>query len=172
MRILFGDQRKLLKIMDGVLKSASKFAEEVEIETEEGSSWENETAESSEGDGDEVEAQPDDSSLREEPDSAKDVESEIDENRASATQGGRHIWGGRSDPDDSSFPLSMAMTSLEEISAMIERAEKAQSAVCLIFCRLIPIPHLACDHLLILAVDLDRGPEAEAQQRHGCSGVP
>jgi hypothetical protein len=166
-RILFGDQRKVLKIMDGIVKSASKLAEEAaEVKAEDELMWGSDTGALLEKNK-HVEARPHDLTLNQAPGSSKDSELEVDKSITSAKQGARHIWGSRGDPDDFSFPLDMVMTSLKDISAMIERAEKAERAVCLTFCRLIP-PHA---DLVILAVDLDRGPEAEAQQRHRCAGV-
>lgn len=131
--------------MDGIVKSTSKLAEEAaEVEVEDGLAWGSETGPLLEK-YKHVEAQPDDPTLNQASGSSKDAEPEVGKSRASAKQGARHIWGSRGDPDDFSFPLDVAMTSLEEISAMIERAEKAERAVCFPFCRLMPTTCLPND---------------------------
>lgn len=100
MRILFRDQRKVIKTMDGIVKS--RTSEELVDDTR---------TEDSEG-------------FR-----ALSTDSSQSESRPQDEEGARYIWGSRGDPDEFSFPLSMVMTSLEEINAMIQRAEKAEQAV-------------------------------------------
>ncbi|KAK4238350.1 hypothetical protein C8A03DRAFT_33643 [Achaetomium macrosporum] len=125
MRILFGDQRKVLRTMDGIVKSASDLGEDRQIDTEDedGASLWSERGEVPE------EAWPDDAALSQESKSAKDARLEVDESGSREKQGARYIWGNRGDPDEFSYPLAMVMASLEEIGAMIERAEKAEQAL-------------------------------------------
>ena len=57
-------------------------------------------------------------------------ELESDDSRVPEKEGARRIWGDRNDPDEFSHPLATVMHSLEEITEMIDRAEKAERAVC------------------------------------------
>lgn len=116
--------RKVLKTMDGIVKSASKVVEDVQVETDDGRS------EESEPEGPPEEAQSNDGALRLDSDNSDDEEAEVDESSAPETQGARRVWAHRGDPDEYSYPPAMVMTSLEEICAMVERAEKTERAVC------------------------------------------
>lgn len=119
MRILFGDQRKVLRTLDGIVKSASDLEKDRQIEMEDGASWQSVMEESPK------EAQPPSQGSN----SPEDEHPEVHENTSQEKQGARYIWGNRGEPEAFSYPLAMVTASLEEIGAMIERAEKAEEAV-------------------------------------------
>lgn len=127
MRLLFSEQKKVLKTMDGIIKSDTGSEEDLEIELD--AEYFEESAWPIEGDSKLEYLPPQRKNTLRHRGSVHPDDSQAGESGVSENQGARRIWGDRSDPDEFSYPLAMVMDSLEEISGMIERAEKAERAV-------------------------------------------
>ncbi|KAE9365823.1 hypothetical protein N431DRAFT_487728 [Stipitochalara longipes BDJ] len=115
MNMLFDDQRKVLRLMDDIVRSVDKPKESLDNQIKRQI-----------GDFFERYAQSEDQSN----DSVKDDGSSTkDEAQPNSNRAARPIWGTRDDRDDFSMPLATVKVSSDEIRAMIERAENAKQAL-------------------------------------------
>jgi hypothetical protein len=115
MAVLFDDQRKMIKIMDNIVKSISTYDNgNRSLETQDSGC-------SSRGERSKMYAKKRLSSV-------SDARADPDV-IAYASQRANVIWGTRNDPDDFSLPLALVNASIDEISTMIERAERTNESV-------------------------------------------
>ncbi|RYP91578.1 hypothetical protein DL770_002292 [Monosporascus sp. CRB-9-2] len=119
MAMVFDDQRKVLKVMDSIVKSAS--TPEI-INTSFG------TTESGTMSDEELGKTKADKPLGRARDSMSEVDVRVNREEGYTGQRITAIWGTRNDSDDFSLPLAMVKASIDEISRMIERAERASQA--------------------------------------------